>query len=233
MQLEHEFTVPMPIDTAWKILLDVERVAPCMPGATLESVTGDEMTGRVAVKVGPITVTYRGQARFTDKNEAEHSLVIDASGKEARGSGTARATVNARLHELDESTTRVVLDTNLTVTGRPAQFGRGVMVEVGNKLIGQFASCLAEELGQPANPEAPAQAESPAESPAESQSVSGPGLDGVAFGPPPEGEVRQARQAEPINLIETAGMPVLKRLAPLLAGLAVATLLWWWVRRRK
>jgi carbon monoxide dehydrogenase subunit G len=234
MQLEHEFTAPMPIDTAWKILLDVERVAPCMPGATLETVTGDEFTGRVTVKVGPVTVTYRGQARFADKDEAKHSVVIEASGKEARGSGTARATVRATLHEEDEATTRAVIETDLAVTGRPAQFGRGVMVEVGNKLIGKFASCLAEELGRP-SPDAAGTADAGgaagAETQVESSAEAGPGFDRVAS-QTQVGEVRQVQPAEPINLIQTAGIPVLKRVAPLLVGLLAGALLWWWVRRR-
>lgn len=145
MDLEHEFTVPVPVEQAWPVLLDIERVAPCMPGASLDSIEGDDFTGRLKVKVGPVTVTYRGTAGFTQKDEQTHTATIEGSGKEARGSGTASATVNARLHEEGQST-RVKVDTTLQVTGRPAQFGRNVMSEVGAKLIDRFADCLAGQL---------------------------------------------------------------------------------------
>lgn len=148
MELDHEFTVPVPVEQAWPVLLDVERVAPCMPGATLDSIEGDDFTGRLKVKVGPVTVTYRGTAGFTQKDEGTHTATIEASGKEARGSGTASATVKAQLHEEGQST-RVTVNTNMQVTGRPAQFGRNVMSEVGAKLIGKFADCLASELAAP------------------------------------------------------------------------------------
>ena len=149
MKLEHEFTVPTSVDEAWKVLLDVERVAPCMPGATLLTVDGDEFTGTVKVKVGPIQVTYKGQAKFAELDESAHRAVIEATGKEARGSGTAAATVVAQMRSTGDTTT-VSVETELNVTGRPAQFGRGVMEEVAGKLIGQFANCLAEELASPA-----------------------------------------------------------------------------------
>src|SRR4051812_2075749 len=149
MKLEHEFTVPTSVDEAWKVLLDVERVAPCMPGATLLTVDGDEFTGTVKVKVGPIQVTYKGQAKFAELDETGHRAVIEATGKEARGSGTAAATVTARMRASGEAATTVSVETELNVTGRPAQFGRGVMEEVAGKLIGQFAKCLSEELASP------------------------------------------------------------------------------------
>ena len=145
MNLDHEFTVPVPIDEAWRVLLDVERVAPCMPGATLLSVDGRDFTGSVKVKVGPITVTYNGKASFAEVDDAAHRAVIEASGKETRGAGTAAATVTTQL-EARGSTTQVRVTTDLNVTGRPAQFGRGVMAEVGGKLVQQFATCLADEL---------------------------------------------------------------------------------------
>src|SRR5215510_4060347 len=157
VEFEHEFTVPVAVDEAWKTLLDVERIAPCMPGATLESVDGDDVTGAVKVKVGPITMTYHGTAHFEEKDESQHLAVISASGRETRGTGPARATVHTQLHD-EGDYTRVVVATSLSVTGRPAQFGRGVMQEVGGKLIGQFAQCLATEvLGRSSRPvESPA-----------------------------------------------------------------------------
>jgi carbon monoxide dehydrogenase subunit G len=146
MKLEHEFRVPVPITQAWDVLLDVERIAPCMPGATVESFDGETVNGRVKVKVGPIQVTYNGTARFIEKNEPGRRVTLDASGKEARGSGTAKATIVAVLQD-DGEATKVNVTTDLAITGKPAQFGRGVMVEVGNKLLGRFADCLAQEIG--------------------------------------------------------------------------------------
>ena len=147
MQLENSFTVPVPIDEAWRVLLDIERIAPCMPGAALDSVTGDDFTGRVKVKLGPINLTYQGKASFIEKDEANHKAVIDARGKDQRGNGTAAAVVTATLAP-EGSITRVNVLTDLNITGRPAQFGRGVMTDVGNKLLGQFADKLAAQLGE-------------------------------------------------------------------------------------
>jgi carbon monoxide dehydrogenase subunit G len=155
MELEHTFTVPVPEERAWDVLLDVERVAPCMPGATLDSVDGDEIKGRIKVKVGPISMTYAGTARFTERDPRAHVITLEAAGKETRGAGTASATVRSMLEARGDQT-YVVVHTTLNVTGRPAQFGRGVMAEVGGKLIGIFAANLADMLtaestaGQPA-----------------------------------------------------------------------------------
>jgi carbon monoxide dehydrogenase subunit G len=146
MQLEHSFTVPVGVEDAWKVLLDVEKIAPCMPGATLGEVNGDEFTGTVKVKLGPIGLTYKGKARFSEKNVAERRAVIEAAGKDARGSGTAKATVTTVLEAESPDSTRVVVQTDLNITGKPAQFGRGVMADVGGKLIGQFADCLEAKL---------------------------------------------------------------------------------------
>lgn len=145
MKLEHSFTVPVGIDEAWKILLDIERIGPCMPGATIESVDGDDFTGSVKVKLGAINLTYKGKASFVEKDEAAHRAVIDAKGRDSRGSGTAAAKVTAVLTE-DAGATKVVVETDLDLTGKVAQFGRGVMADVGNKLIGQFADCLATTI---------------------------------------------------------------------------------------
>jgi carbon monoxide dehydrogenase subunit G len=147
VQLENSFTVPVPVDEAWRVLLDIERIAPCMPGAALDSVDGDDFTGRVKVKLGPINLTYQGKASFIEKDEAAHKAVIDARGKDQRGNGTAAAVVTARL-KAEGSITRVDVLTDLNITGRPAQFGRGVMTDVGNKLLGQFADKLAAQLGE-------------------------------------------------------------------------------------
>jgi carbon monoxide dehydrogenase subunit G len=145
VQLENSFTVPVPIDEAWRVLMDIERIAPCMPGAALDSVTGDDFTGRVKVKLGPINLTYQGKASFIERDETAHKAVIDARGKDQRGNGTAAAIVTATLAP-EGSVTRVDVLTDLNITGRPAQFGRGVMTDVGNKLLGQFADKLSAQL---------------------------------------------------------------------------------------
>jgi uncharacterized protein len=147
MELDHSFTVPVPPDQAWDVLLDVQRIAPCMPGATVDTVDGDDVAGRLKVKVGPVSLTYKGTATFKDRDSADRSLLVEASGKELRGAGTASATVRAALQADNEpDATLVTLHTTLSVTGRPAQFGRGVIAEVGSRLIDKFASNLAQQL---------------------------------------------------------------------------------------
>jgi carbon monoxide dehydrogenase subunit G len=145
VQLEHSFSVPVGIDEAWKILLDVERIGPCLPGAVIDSIDGDDFTGTVKVKLGPINLSYKGKASFVEKDEAARRAVIDARGKDARGNGTATALVTATLTD-EGGSTSVQVNTDLDITGKPAQFGRGVMVDVGNKLLGQFADALAATI---------------------------------------------------------------------------------------
>ena len=169
MELEHSFTVPVPPERAWDVLLDVQRVAPCMPGASLDSVDGDDIKGRIKVKVGPISMTYAGTAHFGHRDNEAGVIVMEASGKETRGAGTASATVRSQLQG-ENGHTKVVVRTSLNVTGRPAQFGRGVMAEVGGKLIGIFADNLAAMLaadsesgsGSPAVPSAAVVPQEPA-----------------------------------------------------------------------
>jgi carbon monoxide dehydrogenase subunit G len=206
MKLENRFTVPVPRAEAWKVLLDVERIAPCMPGATLTGRDGDSFTGTVKVKVGPINLTYGGTAKFVSTDEENGVAVIEASGKETRGTGTAKATVTARLHDRGDST-EVEVDTDMNVTGKPAQFGRGVLADVSSKLIDQFATCLAGEI-LAGTPDPAAAADSSA----------GTGTSGPAA-------PRVVPEAQPIDLLGTAGSPVLKRLAPVLAGLVALVLL--------
>ena len=145
MELEHSFVIPVPPEQAWGVLLDVEKVAPCMPGATVDSVDGDDVKGRMKIKVGPVALTYAGTAKFTEKDEQARKVVLEASGKETRGSGTAAATITSTLSD-EAGQTRVVVHTTMTVTGRPAQFGRGVMAEVGGRVIQKFATNLAAQL---------------------------------------------------------------------------------------
>ena len=145
MELDNSFTVPVPPDQAWDVLLDVQRIAPCMPGATVDEVEGDVVNGRIKVKVGPVSLTYRGTAKFIERDPDARLVVMEASGKETRGAGTAAATVRASLApDASGDGTQVTMHTTMNVTGRPAQFGRGVMVEVGGKLVDQFAANLAQ-----------------------------------------------------------------------------------------
>src|SRR5215472_3640094 len=144
IELDNSFTVPVPPERAWDVLLDVERIAPCMPGASVLSVDGDSIEGQVKVKLGPLSLTYKGTAKFVEKDQANHTIVLDASGKETRGAGTASATVNAVLVAGEEpGTTTATIHTSLNVTGRPAQFGRSLLPEISGKLIAQFADNLA------------------------------------------------------------------------------------------
>ncbi len=230
MQLENSFTVPVPVDEAWRVLLDIERIAPCMPGAVLDSVTGDDFTGRVKVKLGVITMTYQGKASFVEKDEAAHKAVIDARGKDQRGNGTAAALVTATLAAEGDST-RVDVVTDLNITGRPAQFGRGVMTDVGNKLLGQFADKLAAQLGEGDREPEPL-AEQAAQPVAEAvRSV--PSIPRPVEEPRPPVEARKQPEPEPINLLEVAGGAAAARFAAPAAALAVLLLIVWFVRRRR
>jgi carbon monoxide dehydrogenase subunit G len=235
MELENDFTVPVPKAQAWAVLMDVERVAPCMPGATFDGYEDDGFKGRVKVKLGPITVTYNGKARFVETDEAAGVAVIEAAGKEARGPGTAAATIRARMEEQGDST-KVSVVTDLNITGKPAQFGRGVMAEVAGKLVGQFADCLASQLA--AGPlvddaastvgEAAATEASGAYEPA----AAGSAPPSAASAAPPAAAVEQPRPtADAIDLIDTAGAPVLKRVLPVLAGIVALLLVWRLLRR--
>ncbi|WP_433240649.1 SRPBCC family protein [Actinomadura nitritigenes] len=209
MELDHEFTVPVPVDRAWSVLLDVERVASCMPGATLDSVDGDEYAGRMKVKVGAMTITYRGTARIVAADESSRTVTMEAAAKEARGSGTASATVQAKLRQQEDGTTLVSVRTKLNVTGRPAQFGRNILSEVGSKIIARFAKALAAELESPAEPEAPetpvAEAAATA-APAAPVQEAAPEPEAPAEEPAPEPE--PAAEKAPEQAAEKAAEPV-------------------------
>ncbi|HEY0487169.1 MAG TPA: SRPBCC family protein [Mycobacteriales bacterium] len=254
MQLRHSFTVPVGVEDAWKVLLDVEAIAPCMPGATLGEVNGDEFTGTVKVKLGPIGLTYKGKARFAEKDVEARRAVIEASGKDARGSGTAKATVTTVLEAESERSTRVVVDTDLNITGKPAQFGRGVMADVGNKLIGQFADCLEAKIaagevrvagavagngasGGTAGPSGGVVAASgatpaeggtaPESTPDRAAAVTTSAPDAAPTAPARP----QIRAAEEIDLLATVGVPPAVRYAAvavggILVGVLVAYLIW-------
>ncbi len=234
MKLENSFTVPVTADVAWRVLLDVEQVAPCMPGATLTGRDGDNFTGTVKVKVGPVSLTYGGSAIFASLDEASRTAVIEASGKETRGSGTAKAVITTTLTESNGST-QVDVETDLMITGKPAQFGRGVMTEISGRLIDQFAECLAAKITADGTPPADAATVSPSDEASPEPTSAGPGGSSApqaapaATSRPAAAAAAERPTPEAIDLIGTAGMPVLKRLAPL----ALAVLILFLVFRRR
>jgi len=216
VRLDHEFTVPASPEQVWKAVTNPESVAPCMPGATLTKVEGETFTGTVKVKLGPISLLYKGSGEYLEADEKAHKIVIKASGKDARGSGTAAATVTVTLTAADGGTKGAV-STDLNVTGRPAQFGRGMISEVGGKILDQFAANLAERLGAEQEPAA-----QPEEAKAASAAGQAP-AEGAAEAAKPKLEaVKPApqKEAEAIDLFDYAGSSVAKRFAPVLAGVA-------------
>lgn len=152
MKLENTLSIPVPVEDAWPVLLDVERVAPCVPGATLTVSDGDEHRGRIKVKLGPVGLTYTGTVTFLSRDEQAKVVVLEAGGREARGNGTAKALVTCRLTDAGGGRTDIHVETELNITGKPAQFGRGVLAEVSGALMERFAQNLAAEIA-PDSPE--------------------------------------------------------------------------------
>jgi carbon monoxide dehydrogenase subunit G len=240
MEMDHTFTVPVPPDQAWDVLLDVKRIAPCMPGATVDEVDGDLVTGHIKVKVGPVSLTYRGTANFGDRDPEARTILVEASGKETRGAGTASATVRASLQPSGEGATAVTMHTTMNVTGRPAQFGRGVMVEVGGKLVEQFAQNLAAQIGRDSAVDTGG-AEGPTDqSSGEADAATGSGSTGAGPGANGTGTIAasgttasSAASAPPpappaadhINMIRLVGPSLLKRVIPVAAIAAAIALL--------
>ena len=206
MELNNEFRVAVPLAETWEVFTDVERVAPCLPGATLLSVDGDEFTGAVKVKVGPITVSYQGAAAYKEKDEAGRRIVLRAEGKETRGNGTAAATVTAQLRD-EGGATHVAITTDLAISGKAAQFGRGVLADVSGNLIAQFARTLEAELvgGSTATAAPTAETAAAAALPAD----------------------------DSVDLLKVVALPVAKRFAPVLAGLAAGVAVGFLVGRRR
>ncbi|HEY3504705.1 MAG TPA: SRPBCC family protein [Actinocatenispora sp.] len=220
MELTNTFTVPAPVDEAWARLLDLPAVAPCLPGATLTDSDGDSFTGTVKVKLGPISLTYKGSGRIAERDDAAHRVVVEASGRETRGPGTATATITATLVP-DGDGTRVDVVTDLTVTGRPAQFGRSMLADVSARLLDQFAACVADQLR-------PAPAAATTTDP-------GHGTDTVGAvvadaGPGAASTAAPATQhvpdeAAPIDLFEVTGArQLVRRAIPYVAAFAVGAL---------
>jgi carbon monoxide dehydrogenase subunit G len=223
IELDNSFTVPVPPEQAWDVLLDVERIAPCMPGASVTSVEGDEIEGQVKVKLGPLSLTYKGTAKFTDKDQASHTISIEASGKETRGSGTASATVQAKLTPGDGAgRTLVSIHTSLNVTGKPAQFGRSLLPEVSGKLIQQFATNLEAMINaDSAAADAAGAGSEAAGSEAGQASADAAVTAPAAAAPAPAAPV--VRQEESLNAFKFVVVPILKRLIPVAAvGAAIA-----------
>ena len=225
MELTNEFRVGVPVDRAWEVLTDVELIAPCLPGAQLTEIDGETYHGQVKVKVGPITAQYKGSAHFIEKDDVNHKAVLDGTGRDTRGQGNASAIITAQLTP-DGDGTKVDVTTELKVTGKVAQFGRGVLADVSAKLLDQFVDCLEGKIlvgdaaadetvemetpptGAPANAAAPATAAAPSSGP---RKIDSP-------------------EAEPVDLLDTAGAPVAKRAAPLALVLLVLIFL---LRRRR
>jgi carbon monoxide dehydrogenase subunit G len=207
VEIADSFRVDRPIDETWKVLLDIERIAPCLPGAELQEVEGDDYRGVVKVKVGPITAQYKGTAKLAEVDEAGRRIVLDAAGRDTRGQGNAKATIVVTMRE-DAGTTAVDVNTDLSITGKVAQFGRGVMADVSAKLIRQFVENLERDvLSGPAAASAGA-------------ATSGP-------------RTIDSRPAEPVDLLGVAGAPVGRRLVPIGIGVVIVLLVWWVRRRRR
>jgi uncharacterized protein len=240
MEIADNFRVSTPIDATWKVLLDIERIAPCMPGAQLQEIEGNDYRGVVKVKVGPITAQYKGTATLVEADESTHTIVLDANGRDTRGQGNANASIVVTMLEEDGGT-RVDVVTDLSITGKVAQFGRGVLDDVSAKLLRQFVANLerdvlssdlsaeeaAESAAEPdidlsAVADEPTSATSTGEMPSSTNGVA------VASGP----RKVESAEAEPIDLIEMAGGSTARRVVPVAVGAVVLFLVWRLLRRR-
>jgi uncharacterized protein len=202
MKLENNFTIDAPVEKAWEALNSPETVAPCFPGATLTEYEGDSFTGTVKVKLGPIAMTYKGKGTYVTRDEAAHEVVIDASGRDSRGNGTATAKVTASLAADGPDKTAVSMVTDMTITGKPAQFGRGVISDVADKIIGQFSACVARKLGEGESTESSASSEST--SAASSKSTAGSAGEAVV---PVSAAAAQATGGAPAPTVAAAKSP--------------------------
>jgi carbon monoxide dehydrogenase subunit G len=252
VKLTNEFTVPAPVERAWEVLLDMERVAPCLPGAAIESGEGDEYTGTMTVRIGPITARYRGTVKVEEADEPARRTVLRAQARDQRGQGTAAATITSTLETVPDGT-RVVVETDMRITGPAAQFGRGVMQDVSAKLMGRFAECLAEEIAAAPPVDAGAGAEPPvasgtagiemppgpaaAAAEAAARSEAAPPEGAGSGGTPPAADDiasphRERPTAEVLDLGEASREALLKRTLPILAGLAATLAVVATLRRR-
>jgi carbon monoxide dehydrogenase subunit G len=233
MKIDNEFTVSVPVDEAWKVLTDLEGVAPCLPGAKLTGVDGDVYSGKVKIKVGPVVSEYAGTARFAAKDDAAYHAVIDAKGKDSRGAGNAAATIDARCRPDGEHTV-VTVSTDLNITGKIAQFGSGVIKEVSAKLLGQFVDNLEARLLAPAGPETTeptAEPETQVPTTAPDAGTQAPAPTAAAVTTPAVGPTVtttfRALDAEPeaLDLMSLAGASIYQRLIPVAVAAAVAAVI--------
>ncbi len=233
MELTHQFTVPAPIDDAWAAFNDLERIAPCFPGASLTSYDGEAFEGICKVKLGPISLQYSGTGRFVSRDEASHTAVIEAKGKDKRGNGTAAANVTATLVSAGDEATDVTVKTDLNITGKPAQFGRGVMQDVSDKLLGQFASCLETKLGADTADDADEAATTAAAAPAEAAVEETPiAAEAAAAAKQTTSEPRRTTPPEAPAAELDLGATMLPVLIKRFAGPVIAGIIALWILRK-
>jgi len=231
MELVNDFTVNVAVNDAWVILTDVERIAPCLPGAQLQEVEGDVYRGEVRIKVGPILAKFKGQATFIEKDDANHKAVLKAEGRDTAGKGNASALITAKLEPQGDNVTKVTVSTDLTITGKVAQFGRGALADVSTKLLGQFVDCLETTV---LGPSTAAAADATPSAGVEAPAATSTAATGAAAATPPspgaaatDTGVRKVAlpEAAPIDLLDAAGAPLAKRLIPVGIVLVVLLLL--------
>ncbi|MEY4338783.1 MAG: hypothetical protein RLZ14_633 [Actinomycetota bacterium] len=237
-KLLNEFTVNRSIDHTWAVLTDVERIAPCLPGAQLQEIEGDVFRGVVKVKLGPIATAFKGQASFVERDDVNHKAVLKGEGRDTGGKGNADALITAQLESVSAHVTKCVVSTDLRITGKVAQFGRGIMGDVSEKLMTQFANNLNTMLDAEADtPEEAAQAaaeavahatEVAAQAPAVTEpaaaEASTPAAPAPAAAAAPTVRKIEGPAAEPIELSDLAGSAVLKRMLPVFGGIVLLLL---------
>ena len=206
MDLNHEFIVNVPVNDAWIILTDLERIAPCLPGAQLTEVEGDTYRGQVKVKVGPIVAQFKGQASFVTRDDAAHTASLKGEGRDTTGKGTASAIITAQLTSVTPTSTKCTVVTDLTISGKVAQFGRGALADVSDKLLKQFSENLNQLI-----------ASAPATTTTTAETATTTSAPAAAASP----EIRKIESAEvaPLDLLGTAGAPILKRAIPVVVAL--------------
>ena len=209
MDLHHEFTVPVPAADAWKILTDLERLAPCLPGAQLTEIEGDIYRGQVKIKVGPILAQFKGQASFVSRDDANFLASLKAEGRDTGGKGNASATITARLEPVSASSAKCTVDTQLSISGKVAQFGRGALADVSDKLLLQFVDNLNTLIASQPVESAPAAAPTAASAAPTAPSAT-----------PSVRKIEQTQEVAPLNLLDTAGSTIAKRLMPVLVVIA-------------
>lgn len=224
MDLNHQFTVAVPVEDAWKILTDLERIAPCLPGAQLQEVEGDIYRGVVKIKVGPIQAQFKGQASFVERNDTAHKAVLKGEGRDTGGKGNASALITAEMTAVDATSTSVTVNTDLSITGKVAQFGRGAMADISDKLLGQFVENLNSMILSGGTTSEPTTSTQPTTAtPAESSSTPAPEVSTPANEVPATPGVRKidAPEAEALDVLALGGSTIIKMALPIVAIAAV------------